>query len=348
MSDISQNASQTTNDGADAGADSLASLIADSFDELERGDAGDAEKTDDAGAADNGQATAADESGDEAAPDPETETGDAPAEVEAPGDFTAEEKALFAKLGGEAKALVASYAKRSQQSRTQVAHELDGLKRQVGPVGEALAPYRQHLQMLGAVPEQVVSGLMPYYIRLAGGDGETRRATIEHLARQFGVDLAARQSENEQEYVDPEVAKVRAELQSLKAAQVQQAQAAQFAHLRQAQAAVDAFRSAVDEKGAPRHPHFEKLEASMRAMIQGGLAKTLDDAYAKAAQLDPDIQAEKTRAAAEAQRRLAEKKAAEARKAAAANRKAPSAPARKNGALSARQSVEDAWDELYG
>jgi len=268
--------------------------------------------------------------------------------VEAPSDFTAEEKEQWSKLTPEAQTLLASYSNRSQVSRTTIAKELDGLKTQYGPLGDTLKQYDQHLRMLGASPNDVVSGLMPYYIRLAGGDAETKRETIEFLARQFGAELGAPQEQENQEYVDPEIKALRDELNELKQGQRQSQQTAEQQRLAAAQAEVDTFKNAKDEKGELKYPHFDKLEQSMIGLLKGGLATTKEDAYAKAAALDPEIQAAAQQAKAEAERKRQNEAAKNAKAAAALNKAGTKAPATQNGSLSVSDSVREAYDELYG
>lgn len=254
----------------------------------------------------------------------------------APGDFTAEEREAFAALAPEAQSLVAAYAARSHASRASLANELDGLRRTFGPLGQTLSQYEPYMQMLGASPDAVIAGIMPYYLRLAGGDEETRRETIEHLARQFGVGGPPHTNDN----ADPAVRALRNEVNALKQHQaVAQRAAQQTAYAQRFGAAeqqVDALLNAKDDKGAPKYPDFDRLEDAMLGLLQGGLARSLDDAYVKAAALDPDYQA------------AARKRTAAAKRAASVNRRGSKAPAAKTLALSIDDSISEAWDELYG
>lgn len=269
---------------------------------------------------------------------------DAAAVNAAPGDFTAEEQAAFASLAPEAQSLVAAYAARSQASRSGLANELDGMRRQFGAIGETLNQYAPYMQMLGASPDEVVAGLMPYYLRLAGGDADTRRETIDFLARQFGVDGNTHADKN----ADPQAQALKMEMNAMKQHQAAAQQAAYVQQLGAAEQQVDAFLNARDENGALRFPDFDRLEDAMLGLMQGGLAQDLDDAYAKAAALDPDLQAAAISGRTAAARRRASDAARAAKRAASVNRRGRNAPAAQRLALTIDDSINEAWDELYG
>jgi len=282
--------------------------------------------------------------------------------AEPPSDFTAEEKEAFSKLTPEAQALVASYSNRSQVSRTTTAKELDGLKKQYSPIGDALKPYEQLIKQAGTTAHEVVGGLLPYYHRLVTGDAQTKRDTIDYLAKQFGVELGAPQQPEQKpdattEYVDPDLsalekridqklAKLEGIVTKTSGTLEERDMAEKQRVLDSAQAEVDAFRDAKDEKGQLTNPHFEKLEQSMLALMKGGLAKTLGEAYKQASRLDPDIQALEEKAKADAKRAGDAAKAAAAKKAAASNRKGDATPGKRSEGLSITDSVREAFDEI--
>jgi septal ring factor EnvC (AmiA/AmiB activator) len=155
------------------------------------------------------------------------------------------------------------------------------------------------------------------------------------------------------EYVDPEIASLKDEIKQLKGMVSKTSKTiedrdrmTEQQHLDKAQADVDAFRDAKDEKGQLTNPHFEKLEQSMLALMKGGLAKTLGEAYKQASRLDPDIQALEEKAKADAKRASDATKAAAAKKAAASNRRGDSTPGKRSESLSITDSVREAFDEI--
>jgi len=283
--------------------------------------------------------------------------------AEPPSDFTAEEKEAFSKLTPEAQALVASYSNRSQVSRTTTAKELDGLRKQYGPIGDALKPYEQLIKQAGTTAHEVVGGLLPYYHRLVTGDAQTKRDTIDYLAKQFGVELGAPQQTEQKpdatnnEYVDPDLsalekridqklAKLEGIVTKTSGTLEERDMAEKQRVLDSAQAEVDAFRNEKDEKGQLKRPHFEKLEPVMSDLIKVGRAKTLEDAYKLASRLDDGIIAEEQKAKADAKRQEDAAKAAAAKKAAASNRKGDATPGKRSEGLSIMDSVREAFDEL--
>lgn len=278
--------------------------------------------------------------------------------AEPPSDFTADEKEAFSKLTPEAQALVASYSNRSQVSRTTTAKELDGLKKQYGPIGDVLKPYEQLIKQAGTTADKVVGGLLPYYHRLVTGDDKTKRETIEFLAQQFGVEMGApkqpeQTTEQQQEFVDPDIKALKDEIARLEGLVTKTSKTiedrdrmTEQQRLSEAQAQIDAFRNEKDEKGNLKRPHYEKLEDSMLALMQGKLAKTLEEAYVKAARLDPDIQALEEKAKADAKRAEDAKKAADAKKASAANRRGDGAPGKQAEAMDIPDAVRAAYDEI--
>jgi hypothetical protein len=78
---------------------------------------------------------------------------------------------------------------------------------------------------------------------------------------------------------------------------------------REMQQEIKQFRSARDDKGNPKYPHFETVKQSMVGLLQAGLADDLDGAYHKAIRMNDDLwQAEQQRKA-DAEKAEAEAKA---------------------------------------
>ena len=345
------------NEGGEGdGPVSLTDAIASAYDEI---DAGGAEGDDDGDdpapkektAVAANAATPKAVGDDEAAAEPaegETAAVVDPAPGEAPADFNAEEKTAFATLTPEAQGLVASYAKRSQSARVTTANELNGLREQYGPIGETLKAYEPYLKSAGANAGEVISGLMPYYAHLALGTAEQKRAAIDTLARQFGVELTQPQEADGEEYVDPQIEDLQKQIAKLQQSTTQSAEVLQAARRTEIEGQIDAFKNAKDEKDAVKYPHFDRVNAVMGKLIAGGVAKGMEDAYSQAVALDTDVQKEIAATKAEAARGEADKKAKAAQKAATVNKGSTRAPAGDKAPLSISDSVEEAFDELYG
>lgn len=246
-----------------------------------------------------------------AAPSPEAS--------KAPGSWKAEAKALFDKLDplvqqevlrreGDFHKGIESY-----KARAQVAERFE----------QAIAPYLPTIQKLGVSPEQAVSALMRADHTLRHAPPAVKAAEFQKLAQMYGIDLS--------QEIDPNVAALQNEVYQLREQQrlfqeQQQQQVSQTVN-------TDIERFASE----PGHEHFEVVRAHMAALLQGGQAKDLQDAYDQAVYATPQTRNALIAQQLEKQRAEARKKAEEAKKAAAVN-----VPAR--GAIAAagpRGSIED-------
>lgn len=136
------------------------------------------------------------------------------------------------------------------------------------------------------------------YSRMDKQFKEDPRALIEMLAKAANIQLndlaspAQTDSPIEDDYRLPEEIKrdqeledIKKELHSIKYAKQQEEQLS-------AQQEIDNFKNAVDEKGNPKYPHFERVKTNMGLLIgQEGI--TLESAYGKAILLDDELSAER-------------------------------------------------------
>jgi len=233
----------------------------------------------------------------------------------------------------------------------------DGQQAQAAPeTRPALPPEVDRLQQVlkrheplyaarGVQPEQALDALFNAQRVLE----ERPYEAIQVLARQYGVDLSrfapqqpAPQYEQAAQSADPAYQAAMARIDRLEQLLTSQQQQAVQSQTAQVQRTIDEF--AAD----PKHTHFRAVEPIMAALISGGQAKGLEQAYEMACRAHPDIS--KAISAAEAEAR--EKAAAEARRAAAAQAKAKAVSVRGsptvNGFAKAPDSIEAAlnaaWD----
>ena len=120
-----------------------------------------------------------------------------------------------------------------------------------------------------------------FFYRLVDGLNTDPRATIGVLADTFGVDFNA----NEQGSDDS----IRQQL-----FQMQQSLNAQQQYIEQqkaltAQNDIRAFIEAKGDDGQAKHPYFEDVRADMQALLKGGLASNLDEAYSKAIYMNESV-----------------------------------------------------------
>jgi hypothetical protein len=187
---------------------------------------------------------------------------------------------------------------------------------------KAITPYAATLQSLGITPDKAVAELMASDHRLRYGQPAEKLATIRGLAQHYGVDLGQLTQNQEQQYVDPNVAALQQQVQQL----TQHLQNQQLTGQQQVQ---DSLNSEISTFAAdPSHSHFESVKGHMAALLQAGQAKDLPDAYEQAVYANPVTRAAMLQQQAAAQRDEAAKAAKAAKTAASVNVRArPSMPA---------------------
>ena len=147
-----------------------------------------------------------------------------------------------------------------------------------------VAPYRAMLASENATPEQAFGELLKTAYTLRSGTAEQRTQLILNLANQYGADLSQlNQTSEEDEYVDPDIKALRAEISSLKQTTQNQIQLDQNRAIQQNQKVIDDF--AADKKNV----HFEAVRGTMSALIQSGDAATIEEAYEKSLYVVPEV-----------------------------------------------------------
>lgn len=197
------------------------------------------------------------------------------------------------------------------------------------------------LQQHNIDPFQQVTGLMEAHQTLALGTPDQKLALFQRLAQDYGVDLATA-AVSQPPYRDPEVERLQKEVQALKSGREEE-------QARQQAAARQAFERDVEQFSSdPKNVYFQELINDMIPLLEGGVARTIAEAYDKAAKLNPVVAAkEAARQQAEATKKAAEeaaKKAEEARRATAANVRSR---ARAGSAAAPVGSIDDTLNETY-
>lgn len=106
---------------------------------------------------------------------------------------------------------------------------------------------------------------------------------IKWLMRSYGVDEKqfAPSTEATDEFQDPDVAALRAEIKELKTTSERNAQNAQNTQQNAMIAEINQFRDAEDD-GEKSHPHFNEVSGVMSGLMQSGRADSLEVAYEQA------------------------------------------------------------------
>lgn len=237
-----------------------------------------------------------------------------PAALTAPVTWRPEAKAVWANLPPEAQKEV---LKREQD----IMQGLEGYKENAAfgkSFKQVLEPYLPMFQTAGLDPVKQVGNLMQAHITLATGTPEQKASLFQALARDYKVDLG--QLSYEAPFVDPAVQALQSQLNAVQS-QLSRSEQEQLADKRAAyEQEVTKFAS------DPKNPHFETVANQMAALLKGGIAANLQDAYDQAVWANPvtrakEVERQQAESAAAA-KADAEARAAAARKATAANVKA--------------------------
>lgn len=187
---------------------------------------------------------------------------------------------------------------------------LDGLEQYRGDatfakqIKETLNPYMATINALGIDAPTAIKSLLNADYQLRVGSPSQKAQYLQHLAKQYGVDLGQGQQED-QAQPDPMIQKLRDELHGLKQI-IQTGNQQQLDEQRQKiQNEVNSFAS------DPKHPYFDEVSNEIVALLKSG--STLEDAYEKAVWANPVTrQKEMTRLQTEQQAELKARAIAEA------------------------------------
>lgn len=184
-------------------------------------------------------------------------------------------------------------------------------------VKAVVAPYEAILKANNMDPVQTIGGLMNSHYLLATGTPQQKAELFQRIAKDYNVDLAqfAPQPAGDAPYIDPTVAALQKQLQTVQS-QLDVTAQTQLAQRRaEVTKAVDAF--ATDTKNV----YWAEVANDMAALLAKGTAGTMQEAYDKAVWLNPVTRAKEiarttaeanAKAAAETAAKLAKVKAATA------------------------------------
>ena len=152
---------------------------------------------------------------------------------------------------------------------------------QVQPIAKAMAEFAPLLQQHNIKPEQWISNLGNAHKTLALGTPEQKLSAFMKLAGDYQIPVQNLfvQGQDGKVYFNPQV-------QPYQAPQPAQAPVEDVVKkilLEQSTAQeISNFAAATDDKGQPKHPHFEAVRATMQGLLQAELATDLADAYKQA------------------------------------------------------------------
>lgn len=257
----------------------------------------------------------AEAAGKEPPKDPEKE--EKPDKVEAPARWTREEKEEFEALDPNVQRILLTRNKGLESSYTKAMQQVAQERQRYGGIEQAIAPHRQSWNGTGWDDATALNNIMSYW-QHANTDPV---GFIEQFAQARGLDLASQFAPSTEEILaylnqgeasdvpspalHPDVARqmetLKNETQQLRQQLAQQqgyisnAEQQRMTQTRSAAAQeLDAFQSATDENGNPKHEFLEDLRGDMSQLLNNGIAQTLEEAYDKAMWMRPDIRSKLT------------------------------------------------------
>lgn len=229
-----------------------------------------------------------------------------------PATWSASAKAIYATLPEVARKEIAKREadySRGIQQYAEKAKLADAFQREA-------QPYEAMLRNEGSNPVAALSSFLKQAYTLRTATPQERGRLIMEVAQKFGADLSEYQGQRQPAEGQQDLSQVQALVQQLVAPHLQkiqsweqqqtQAQQAQSMQMEQEiSSQIEAFQSATNEDGTPKHLYFENVRRLMSAYFANGEAKDLEQAYEMACWANPEVraalQAEQQRTA-EAQR----------------------------------------------
>lgn len=243
-------------------------------------------------------------------PNPDPAAATPPPAAKAPATWTKDMQEKFATYPPE---LQAELVRREENYMKGIGMHAEAAK--LGKtMTDVIAPFQGMLQSKGQQAHEAVRDLLHAEYQFINGTPEEKQRLLLNLARYYNVPLPHGETPAaaEAQAIDPQVSALQQQLAQITAHLQHQQLAARDQLTNDAQREVTHFASA-------DHPHFEAVRRDMAALIESGVASSLDDAYERAVWTNPT-----TRAAVLAEQQAAgeAKKVAEAKEREEAAKKA--------------------------
>lgn len=215
-------------------------------------------------------------------------------------------------------------------------------------VNQVFQPFRDIARMDNLDAGQVLHEGFSMHVTLSRGTPEQKVAALNNLAAKYGVQLAPADPDSAP-YVDPQVASLRAELDSVKSQLSGTARQQQEFAEQQAAATREKLMAEVETFAKdPANADFDLLSEQITALLRSKSAKDLRDAYDQAVWLHPVTRQKAIDSAAAAKAEAEKKSQAEAAaKAKAATSANVRTQAKNASGTAASGSMDDTLAEAY-
>ena len=174
----------------------------------------------------------------------------------------------------------------------------------------AFAPYQETISKLGMTADQAAAQLMKTDHNLRYGSPAQKVAIVQDIIKQYAINPEWFDQQSTSA-VNPEIGYLQNQLQEMQAQQARILQESQARESTTLNSDIDSF--------AKNNEHFDAVRDRMADLLQGGAAKTLQDAYETAIWADPAVRASIIAKQQAEERAKSAQKATEAKKLASVN-----------------------------
>lgn len=223
------------------------------------------------------------------------EGGEEKPAIEIPSDFPADKREALGRLPVDAQKFVLQEWKDMRGDYTRKTQEVAEHRKRIEPLLGVVERFKPYFQALGIPPEQSFSTLVQAdaYLRNPNIPMDQKVNFVRNFTRDYGIDLAPPQSEGTPEYVDPQIAAIKQEFSreigAMREKERQRELREQAEYGARLTGEIERFQSDTEADGKPKHPHFDRVKPAMAALLKGGAAVDLSDAYDKAVRMDPEL-----------------------------------------------------------
>lgn len=273
--------------------------------------------------------------------------------IEAPRSWRADERENFKQLPPALQETISRREIERERAFTQRMEETSRAQRRYAQLDEVLAPHEEKWGMAGVEPAQVIKQFLHWQNAL---DRDPATA-LSQLAQSYGLDVGSLGQQAPK--IDPEIQRLRQELEQVQGSMSQREQYAQQQYQTQLEQGIEAYATEKGADGRPARPYFEDVWADMTSIVKDLVRdqphlthrQVLDQAYDRATWANPTV---RERVLAEHEKSKEAKRMAEgnarAQKAKAAAVSVRGSPVGSSIATSSsnsiRESLESAWDSL--
>lgn len=200
-----------------------------------------------------------------------------------------DKREAFSKLTREAQDFVLAHQKELQSAHSRKESEFQATTKAVAPYLDVIGKGREYLDRVSretnVTPHEVIAGLMTTENTLRYGSYEQKVATLRSIAKDYGIPVSVTEDDVSADPTQPGgesysvIHDLKQENARLRAQSEQRDNERQRVELDTAHLRIAEFRDKTGPDGQPLHPHFELVAPKMSQLLQGGHARTLEEAY---------------------------------------------------------------------